>query len=165
MGKPEKARREAGPAEFAPNPAVLEGWRERDIRRPAAIAARHNAEVERRDARKKSPRKTSPATQRLTADELSADGAVHWPALLGAEQYEAQRAALEAIFARRAELGAALDDADSQKAERQCKELQLQLTRHIDDAKGNEWIAAERFVRKLIGEIRLARTEAPSARE
>jgi hypothetical protein len=64
---------------------------------------------------------------------------------------------------RRAERGAALDDTDLHKAERKCKELLLLLTREINDANGNEWIAAESFVHKLIGEARLAPLEAQLA--
>jgi tetratricopeptide (TPR) repeat protein len=95
-------------------------------------------------------------THPMTVAELSADGVINWPPLLAAESYQAQRTALDTIFARRAKVGTALEGADLRQAEQKCAELMRELKKHIGDAKASEWIAAESFAHKLIGEARLA---------
>ncbi len=81
-------------------------------------------------------------------------GTISWPSVLQDDLYKADRAALEAVFANRAEHNGHMSREDSLALQQAGDSIRAKLKSQVRKVSANDYIAANRFLRSLLHEAR-----------
>jgi len=81
-------------------------------------------------------------------------GTISWPSVLQDDMYKADRAALEAVFAKRAEHNGHMSREDSLALQQAGDSIRAKLKSQVRQVSANDYIAANRFLRSLLHEAR-----------